>query len=74
LARLYYDDGHPDKAVGAWEQALRLQPERGEAHEGMAEALLAAGRPAEARRHAEQARRLGRPVDALLRNIDRATK
>jgi len=42
--------------AGGWrlERALRLQPDRGEAHEGMAEALLAARRPAEARRHARR--------------------
>ncbi len=55
-----------------WERALRLQPDRGEAHEGIAEALLAAKRPAEARRHAEEALRRGRDVHALIQKIDRA--
>lgn len=72
LARLYYDNGQPEQAVAAWERALRLQPERGEAHQGMAEALLASKRPAEARRHAEEAQRRGRDVNALLQQIDRA--
>jgi len=58
--------------VGAWERALRLQPDRGEAREGIAEALLAAKRPAEARRHAEEALRRGRGVHALIQKIDRA--
>ncbi len=72
MARLYFDNGQPEQAVGAWERALRLQPDRGEAHEGMAEALLAARRPAEARRHAEEAQRRGRDVHALLQKIARA--
>jgi len=69
-----YDEGHPDQAADTWSHAVRLQPARGEAHEGLAEALLAAKRPAEARREAEEARRLGRNVDALLAKINAAAK
>jgi cytochrome c-type biogenesis protein CcmH/NrfG len=72
LARMHFDEGHPDRAVEAWGQALKLQPDRGEAHEGLAEALLAARRPADARLEAEQAKRLGRNVDPLLKKIDAA--
>ena len=60
--------------VAESEAALRLQPERAEAHQGLAEALLAAKRPAEARPHAEAAKRLGRDVQALLKQIDAASK
>jgi cytochrome c-type biogenesis protein CcmH/NrfG len=69
---MHYNEGHPDKAVEAWGQALKLQPDRGEAHEGLAEALLATKRPADARLEAEQAKHLGRNVDALLMKIDSA--
>jgi tetratricopeptide (TPR) repeat protein len=72
LARLYFDNGQPEQAVAAWERALRVQPDRAEAHEEIAEALLAARRPADARRHAEEAQRRGRDVKALLQKIDRA--
>ena len=42
LARLYYDNGQPEEAVETWGLGLRVQPDHGEAHEGMAEALPAA--------------------------------
>ncbi|HYV20579.1 MAG TPA: tetratricopeptide repeat protein [Verrucomicrobiae bacterium] len=74
LARLQYDEGHPDQAADAWSHAVRLQPARGEAHEGLAEALLASKKTSEARREAEEARRLGRNVDALLAKINAAAK
>ena len=59
-------------ALGDAQRAFGDLPKAIAAHEGIAEALLAAKRLEEARRHAEEALRRGRDVHALLKTIDRA--
>jgi tetratricopeptide (TPR) repeat protein len=59
--------GHPDEAIGYFEQALRLDPDVADTHSGLGIALLQLGRTQEAVTHLEQALRID-PDDADAHN------
>ncbi|GAB4432951.1 MAG: tetratricopeptide repeat protein [Chloroflexi bacterium OHK40] len=63
LARLYNDAGRPDAAIGAYENALRLDPDSSAAHFELGETLAALGR------HEEAARALNQAVRADPANV-----
>jgi Flp pilus assembly protein TadD len=50
--------GHPDAAVGYFEQALRINPDDADTHSSLGLALLQLGRTQEAAHHLEQALRI----------------
>jgi tetratricopeptide (TPR) repeat protein len=52
LGEAYRFSGNPSAAVAAYYRSLELNPDYAKAHLGAAEALLQAGRPAEALNHA----------------------
>ena len=52
------NEGHLEEAVNHYRQALRIEPEFAEAHEGLGQALNQSGKREEAIQHYEQALRI----------------
>jgi tetratricopeptide (TPR) repeat protein len=70
LAQFYRMNGRPEEALGLLLEAVRLDPEFGEAHAALAEAYAVRGDYPAAWRHARAAERHGQPraVDMLGRH------
>jgi tetratricopeptide (TPR) repeat protein len=62
--RNYYEHAQPDKAIAAFQEALRLQPGNNDALLNLANALLLAGRAEEALKQAEASLALDRTTNA----------
>lgn len=58
LGQIYLEEGKVRHATLALEQSLRFQPAKEATHQALARALLAAGRPEEAKRHAAVAQEI----------------
>jgi tetratricopeptide (TPR) repeat protein len=66
LGDLLAQSGRDDEAQPRFENALRRQPDLAQAHEALALLLFRKNQNAEADSHLQQARTLGRNVDAIL--------
>ena len=66
LGDLLAQSGRDDEAQPRLEDALRRQPDLGQAHEALALLLFRKNQDAEADRHLQQAKALGRNVDTIL--------
>jgi len=69
LGATYLQNRQYADAVTACEQAIALDPANGPAHLYACYALIKLNRIADARQHAQQAKALGQPVDAILQTL-----
>ena len=65
LATALAKEGHLEEAVNHYQQALRIEPEFAEAHEGLGRALNQSGKREEAIQHYEQALRIMKARSAV---------
>ncbi|ARK12742.1 tetratricopeptide repeat protein [Fibrella sp. ES10-3-2-2] len=69
LGATYLQNRQYTEAVSTCEQAIALDAANGPAHVYACYALIRMNRIADARKHAQQAKTLGQPIDAVLRTL-----